>query len=59
MGSGGSKGHCSGGASSSNGSVRKGKYKGSRVFQSSCLGTASRSRHYNNDDTTVSSFHNI
>lgn len=51
MGSSGSKASSGGAAtSSSSGSGRTGRFRGHRVFQSSCLGTASRSRDCDNDD---------
>ncbi|KAJ9134916.1 hypothetical protein P3X46_032157 [Hevea brasiliensis] len=59
MGSSGSKAYSGGASSSSSGSGgggwngRKGKCKGSRVFQSSCLGAPSGSRDTNNDDDNV------
>ncbi|XP_059442654.1 uncharacterized protein LOC132174919 isoform X1 [Corylus avellana] len=53
MGSSGSKASSGGAAtssSSSSGSGRTGRFRGHRVFQSSCLGTTSRSRDCDNDD---------
>ncbi|RDX77470.1 hypothetical protein CR513_42406, partial [Mucuna pruriens] len=51
MGSNGSKpsSSCSS-SSSSSGSLRKGRSKGLRVFQSYCLGTTSGSHHSDNED---------
>lgn len=53
MGSSGSKAittSSSSSSSSSSGGVRAGRFRGRRVFQSSCLGTTSRSRDRDNDD---------